>query len=100
MLEFHLHLHLQVKAGMGMNVHFAIVRSQNLYGILLGDQWEGHSKSHLLAKMADLSYFVNVQFQILLSVNVGTPLPGSLIGGFGASTHPRCLLASSQRKDL
>ena len=38
MLKFHLYLHLQVKAGMGMNVHFAIVRSQNLYGILLGDQ--------------------------------------------------------------
>ena len=85
---------------MGMNVHFAIARSQNLYGILLGDQWEGHSESPLLAKMADLSCFVNVQFQILLSVNVGSPLPGSLIGGFGASTHPLCLLASSQRKDL
>lgn len=85
MLEFH----LQVKAEMDMRVHFAVVRFQNLCEILLGDRWEGYSRIHLLTKMADLSHFVYVQFQILLSVDVGIPFPGSLIGDFEASTHPR-----------
>ena len=50
--------------------------------------------------MADLSCFVHVPFQIILSVDEWTPLPESLSGGSGASTHPRRLLARAQRKDL
>ena len=48
--------------------------------------------------MAELSCFVHVPFQIILSVDE-TPLPGSL-SEFEAATHPRRLRALAQRKDL
>ena len=90
--------HSLAEAEMDISFHSVTVRFRNLYETRLWGQRECCLTTHYRAKMAELSCFVHLPFQIILSVDE-TPLPGSL-SEFEAATHPRRLRALAQRKDL